>query len=110
MRKPIFVNSECEWEHVFDGFQRKIIGYNDQLMMVRVRIDKGTVIELHNHPHSQSSFVVSGRFELTLGSETREITSGDGFFADSNVPHAVKAIETGEIIDTFSPMREDFIK
>ena len=78
--------------------------------MVKVRIEKGTVIDLHSHPHIQSSDVVSGRFQLTIGPESRELVAGDGFFAESNVPHAVKAIETGEIIDTFTPMRDDFLK
>ena len=110
MKGPIFINSDCEWEYVFDGFQRKMIGFNDQLMTVKVRIEKGTVIEMHSHPHIQSSYVVSGRFELRIDSEVREISAGDGFFAGSNVPHAVKALETGEIIDTFTPMREDFLK
>ena len=38
--KPFIVAEEIAWESVDNGIDRKIIGYDDQLMMVCVRFKK----------------------------------------------------------------------
>lgn len=51
----------------------------------------------------------SGIFEVEIGGEKRVLKAGDGFLAPSNVPHGVVCLESGVLIDVFTPMREDFI-
>ena len=36
--------------------------------------------------------------------------AGDGVYMRLGILHGCKCIETGVLIDTFTPMREDFIK
>ena len=43
------------------------MAYDGQLMMVKVKFDKGAVGTMHEHYHSQATYVVSGKFELTIG-------------------------------------------
>ena len=98
------------WTDLGAGIRRQIMGYNNSIMMVKVEFKRDAVGTVHQHPHSQSSYVVSGIFELTLGNETRIIKSGDGFFAPPDVEHGVVCIEDGVLMDAFSPVREDFLK
>jgi quercetin dioxygenase-like cupin family protein len=35
--------------------------------------------------------------------------AGGSFIVPSNVEHGVKALEAGRLIDTFTPMRKDFL-
>ena len=102
--------SSLPWIDLGNGLRRQIMGYNDSIMMVKVEFKQGMIGTLHHHIHSQSSYVVSGAYELTIGNEKRIIRSGDGFFTDPNIEHGVVCIEEGIIVDGFSPVREDFLK
>jgi quercetin dioxygenase-like cupin family protein len=35
------------------GIQRQVYGYDDKIMLVKVRFEKGAIGELHEHPHAQ---------------------------------------------------------
>jgi quercetin dioxygenase-like cupin family protein len=78
--------------------------------MVRVTFERGAVGGRHAHPHRQVTFVERGRFEATLGDETRLVEAGDCFFVPPDVPHGVVALEEGALVDVFTPMREEFVK
>jgi quercetin dioxygenase-like cupin family protein len=105
-----FIHSgEQPWEDLGGGIRRQILGYDAQLMMVRVRFDTGAVGALHHHPHRQVTLVESGRFQVTVASEARVLEAGDSFFAAPDVPHGVVALEAGVLVDVFTPAREDFL-
>jgi quercetin dioxygenase-like cupin family protein len=105
-----FIESENEWETVGDGVERQITGYNTTLMMVKVAFQKGSIGAIHQHYHSQASFVASGVFEVVVDGVTKVLQAGDTFFAVPNVLHGVVCLEAGMLIDAFSPVREDFLK
>lgn len=98
-----------EWEVLGSGLERKVLGYNEDLMVVRVKFVKDGVAAMHAHPHTQSSYIASGKFEFTVDGETRVVAEGDGILIKPNQPHACLCLEPGIVIDTFSPMREDFV-
>lgn len=105
-----FVRAEAiEKEDLGGGITRQILGYGPDLMVVRVWFDKSAVGEVHAHPHSQSTYVESGRFEVFIDGETRELSAGDGFYVAPHLDHGAVCIESGVLIDTFSPAREDFL-
>lgn len=104
------IENEMQWETVGEGVRRQIMGYDKDLMLVKVNFDKGAVGSLHAHPHSQATYVVSGKFELTIGDEKRVIEKGDGYYVAPDVLHGCVCLEPGILIDTFSPAREDFLK
>ena len=89
--------------------KRQIMGYGQDLMLVKIDFEKGAVGTMHTHPHTQSSMVVSGSFEVTIGGETRTLHGGDGYFVAPDVEHGVLCTEKGTLIDTFTPCREDFL-
>lgn len=101
---------KTEWETIDDKIQRQIVGFDDKVMMVNVRFEKGGVGAMHNHHHSQVTHVSEGLFEVTIGEEKKVLGKGDSFYIPSNVMHGVICLEEGMLVDVFSPMREDFIK
>ena len=107
--KRFFYESGSSWEEVWPGITRKVIGYDDRLMLVKVKFIKGAEAPEHNHPHSQSSYIESGTFEVVLGGEKKVLQAGDGFFVPPEVMHSVIALEAGIVVDAFSPHREDFL-
>ena len=105
-----FINSDkIEWETTDKGVQRKILGYDEQLMMVCVRFAKGAVGSLHHHVHRQISYVTSGVFEITIDGKKEILKQGDCFFVAPNLVHGVVALEEGMLVDVFAPCREDFL-
>lgn len=108
--KEFILGKEIEWETVGKGVQRQIMGYDDSLMLVNVKFDKGGIGVMHHHYHAQVTYVVSGKFEVTIGDETKILQGGDSFYIPPNVLHGAVCIESGYLIDTFSPIREDFMQ
>ena len=107
--KEFLLGDEIEWEVVAEGVKRKIMGYDDTLMLVNVHFEKGGVGQMHNHYHAQVTYVVSGKFEMTIGKETKILKGGDCFYIPPHVMHGAICLESGVLIDTFSPIREDFM-
>lgn len=100
---------QISWHPAGDGIRRQILGYDDQVMLVKVAFQKDAVGSEHYHPHRQSTYVASGVFEFTINGETKIVKKGDGVLIPPNVVHGTKCIEEGVLIDAFSPVREDFI-
>jgi len=108
--KVFIENREVPWQQMDKAVKRKIMAYDDKLMVVKVQFDKGGVGSLHQHYHSQITHVESGIFEVEIGGEKKILSQGDAFYIPPNVLHGAVCLEAGVLIDVFSPMREDFIK
>jgi quercetin dioxygenase-like cupin family protein len=107
---PIFVvDGDLPWTDLGAGVTRKVLCYDSSVMIVRVRFEKGAVGAPHHHPHIQCSLVASGRFAVRIGDAVKVLAAGDSFIAPSNVVHSVVALEAGELVDSFTPMRDEFV-
>lgn len=109
MSNTLITDSEVDWSDLGGGIKRKIMAYDTTMMIVKVAFEKDSVGEIHHHPHTQSSYISEGKFEVTVGDEKLILSKGDAFFAPSNVPHGVVCLEAGELLDIFTPCREDFL-
>lgn len=91
---------------------RTVLTYGDSLMLVEFCFKKGGVGEPHRHPdHEQAGYIASGSFEVICGEEKKILKKGDTYFADKNVLHGVVALEDDSIIiDSFTPIRKDFLE
>lgn len=108
-REGHIVASEIPWEAAGTGVRRQILGFDRELMLVRVVFEKGSIGYVHKHPHRQVTLVESGVFEVQVGPEKRRLKGGDCFFIPPNVEHGVVAEEDGVLVDVFTPAREDFL-
>lgn len=106
----MFCNNDLSYVDLGGGVKRRVLSYNDKIMAVEVAFARGAVGAMHSHPHVQISYVLSGKFEATVGKETKIMTVGDTYAVDEGVMHGVVCLEDGVLLDVFSPMREDFIK
>lgn len=108
--RQFILSGKMEWEKVDDGVERKILGYDDHLMMVCVRFEKGAIGSLHHHAHRQVTFVQEGSFEVEIAGKKNILSQGDSFFVAPGLVHGVVALEKGILVDVFTPAREDFLK
>lgn len=107
--KRFQIGADMAWENPAPGVRRQIMGYDGQLMMVKVEFEKGAVGSQHEHYHSQATYVASGKFELNIGGETRILEASDGYYVAPDELHGCVCLEAGVLIDTFSPVRADFL-
>lgn len=68
----------------------------------------GAYFPMHQHPHQQVAHVLQGKFELTVGSETRILEPGITAVVPGGVLHGGKAITDCLLLDVFNPEREDY--
>ncbi len=102
-------NKEINEKILGGGVSRKVLAHGDSMMAVEVSFEKGAIGAMHTHPHTQISYVLSGKFEATVGGETQIIEKGDTYYTLPDVPHGVVCIEEGKLLDIFTPEREDFL-
>lgn len=100
-------------EKISPVFERRIAHLNN-LMIVVCDFTNGPAKEPdkpHSHPHEQITYVAEGELYLFLGEEKHLLTKGDIFTVPPDLPHCIQTISPYvRLIDTFSPIREDFIK
>jgi quercetin dioxygenase-like cupin family protein len=92
-----------------NGVTRRVLADDPALMLVAFRFAEGGTGPRHSHPHVQTTFVRSGRFAFAVGDRSFEVGPGDAFVIPSGVPHGCRALEPGELIDSFAPRRDDFL-
>ena len=90
--------------------KRAILAYDESVMLGKVQFEKGAIGASHQHLHVQISYVESGQFEVEVAGVKKVLYQGETFFVPSNVWHGVICLEEGVLMDTFSPMRKDFIE
>ncbi len=103
-------NADLQAESTGELSYRKILAYTDPLMCVENHFQAGAVGAAHSHPHLQIVYVPNGKFEFTVAGETKIITAGDTVLIPGDVVHSCACLESGILLDIFTPMREDFVK
>ncbi|MDB5013483.1 MAG: Cupin 2 conserved barrel domain protein [Daejeonella sp.] len=102
-------HSSLPTKEVALGVTRQILGYDASIMTVKVVFKKGSIGELHHHPHTQTSYIASGSFDVSIDGESQILSAGDSFYVAPDLVHGVVCMEEGILIDSFSPCREDFL-
>lgn len=99
--------SKIKQKEIIKGFKARFI-HTANTTLAFWEVEKGATIPLHSHIHEQTTQVLEGKFELTIGDETK--THENGFVAviPSNVIHGGVALTDCKLFDVFSPVREDY--
>ena len=107
--KNIFLSEEGELVDCGGGLTRKVTAYNENLMCVEVHFEEGTVAAVHDHPHEQITYVISGEFDFIIDGKHQILKAGDAAYKQGNLPHGATCIKKGMLIDVFTPHRADFL-
>jgi len=93
-------------EKVGDKITRRIL-VGEREMVVFWSMRAGAHAAAHSHPHEQMFWMLKGRMEFRLGDERRVCAPGDLAVIPGGVEHEAWFPEDTEVIDVFSPVRED---
>ena len=105
---PFIDWAEVREEHVTDGIARQMVTA-EKMMFVRWRFGSGLHVPAHRHPNEQISYMLKGVMELRIDRERRRLLSGQVCCIPGNVEHEAWFPEETEVVDIFSPPRQDFL-
>ena len=94
-------------KEIIEGFKARFI-HTDNLTLGYWDVEEGAVLPLHSHFLEQVTKVLEGKFELTVGDETKVYEAGYVAVIPSHVIHGGKALTPCKLFDIFSPVREDY--
>ena len=109
MEKIYFEEKDSAEVQMIPGLSRKVLAHGGTLMIVKLMIDKGVVGPLHQHIHEQTTYILKGKIEFTLEDKKIICNAGDSLYIAPNLMHGITCLEDGELLDIFTPMREDFL-
>lgn len=111
--KRIITKKEEAGKKVFKGVSLDVLSIGEKSMVAKMNYVNGNFATTHSHPNEQSGYVVSGKHRLVI--DTPEgiidviLNPGDSYAIPENYPHSFEVIEGGEVIDVFTPIREDYL-
>lgn len=111
MKKTV-VKKENALKRIFKGVSLDSLAVGDKSMVTKMNYVKGNYATTHQHPHEQCGYVVSGRHRLIIESDPRidvVLTAGDSYAIPGNTLHSFEVMEDGEVVDVFTPHREDYL-
>jgi len=100
-------------QRLSEDFKRTIV-HLDNVMVVVCDFINGPMKEpdtLHSHTHEQISYVAEGELIFYRDGKEHHLSKGDLITIPSGVKHCVKTLsKEARLIDSFSPIRKDFLK
>lgn len=110
--QKIVVKREEALKRVFKGVSLDSLAVGEKSMVTKMNYVKGNYATTHQHPHEQCGYVISGQYRLIVETEPRIdaiLTVGDSYAIPGNTPHSFEVLEGGEVVDVFTPQREDYL-
>ena len=109
MKGKVAIHGEQKGIDLGGGVTRRILAYDENLMSVEVAFETGAEGAVHTHPHTQCSYVLSGKFSYSVEGQSVELNPGDSIVVPSGLPHGTVCLEKGALLDIFTPIRTDFL-
>jgi len=73
-----------------------------------VELKAGSRVPMHQHLNEQITFILEGQLDMIIDGKPCSLTSGMYHIIPSNILHSAVAVTDCKLIDTFSPVREDY--
>jgi quercetin dioxygenase-like cupin family protein len=101
---------EMPRERLSERLERRYIT-GQQITLAQFFLAKGCLVAPHSHDSEQMSHVVQGclRFRLNQGPPI-DVRAGEVLLIPANALHEAEAIEDCIVLDSFSPIRRDWLE
>ena len=98
-------------EQVTPKMERRLV-FGEKVMIAKMRFKDGFLVPLHHHENEQITNVISGTIRFWFGEhkeQMMDLHAGEAVVIPANVPHAALIIGDVEVMDTWAPIREDWL-
>jgi len=107
-RNPININS-VEEKEMIKGIFRSTLAYSKNAMLCHFKLLKNSKIPLHDHPNIQIGYVINGKIQFITENSEFTASIGDSYVFKANEKHGADVKEDSQIIEVFTPYREEYI-
>ena len=105
----MIVKSDNTKHSEFRGVHFEVLATGAKSMVTKMNYKIDDKVPFHSHPNEQAGYVISGEYIIEYGQIKETLRRGDSYCIPENVEHSWEVIEEGEVIDVFSPPREDYL-
>jgi quercetin dioxygenase-like cupin family protein len=95
-------------DNLIQGIKRRIVT-GERVMLGRLFFPKGAKVPAHTHESEQITNILSGALKFVIDGEETVVRAGEVLVIPSNALHSAEALEETDEIDTFSPIRTDWL-
>ncbi|MDQ1469073.1 MAG: hypothetical protein QOJ99_553 [Bryobacterales bacterium] len=104
---------QYNWSAIPDEFMSPLLSrqviHTEHMTIARLRMKKGALVPLHQHPNEQVSMMDAGALRFEVGGREVIVRAGEVVRIPPGVPHLVEAMEDSVATDLFTPPRQDWI-
>ena len=97
------------YRKMIEGVEMKTVAHGENTSMHAFRIAKGAEVPMHEHPHEQTGFMISGTLRFDVEGEKFDAKAGDSWNIPGGKKHSATALEDTEVVEVFSPLREEYL-
>jgi len=105
----MIVRSQDGTRRSFYGVDFIVLSHGPESMVTKMLYKCEDKVPFHGHANEQSGYVLSGKYRIKFSEYDQEINPGDSYSIPANVEHSIEIIEAGEVLDFFTPPREDYL-
>lgn len=105
----MITKNENAMRRQFKGVSFDVLAVGQHSMVTRMNFRTGDFVPTHSHPNEQAGYVISGKYRIMFQDENEILTTGDSYSIPENIEHSLEVIEAGEVIDVFTPPRQDYL-
>lgn len=109
MNERIVVKKADAKKRMFKGVDLDSLAVGEKSMVTKMNYVVGNYASVHSHPHEQCGYVISGKYLMTIEENEFILEAGDSYAVPGNTAHSFKVLEAGEVVDVFTPHREDYL-
>ncbi len=100
--------TEVEPVEMMPGAFRRTLAYGEHGMVCEVTLEAGSAVPMHQHPHEQVGYVVSGELTMNIAGTDYHFEPRDSYVIPGGVLHNATANVRTVVLDFFSPPREEY--
>lgn len=93
----------------FLGVDFVLLSHGKKSMVTKMLYKTTDHVPMHAHPNEQSGYIVSGKYRLKFNEYDEILESGDSYTIPANIQHTLEILESGEVVDVFTPPRADYL-
>lgn len=105
----MIVKSDSGTPKTFLGVDFVVLSHGPDSMVTRMHYKASDEIPFHKHPNEQSGYILSGKYRVRFLEFDEALGPGDSYTIPRNVEHRLEIIEAGQVVDVFTPPREDYL-
>jgi quercetin dioxygenase-like cupin family protein len=110
---PVLINDNTLSEKLSENLERKLL-YLNNLMTAVIEFNNGPMEnpeKPHSHPHEQITYVAEGEINVFIDNEKTHLKQGDLFAVPGGILHGIQTLTPYvKLIDTFTPLRQEFLQ